>query len=381
MAMKIAFLIRSMAVGGTQRQLSLLCRELQRRGHQVSVLLYYVGAPMDSDLREYGVPIVDLRKGGRWRNLRFLLRLRRALQAERPDVLYAYLPASNLLALLVRLLHRGCAVACGVRGSGTAPADTWLTRAILLLERWSLVHADVIIANSQAAARQLARGYRHDNVVVIDNGIDMQEFSFDAGGRRRTRLDWQVSDATPVVGCVARLDPLKDHGTLLRAFAQVCRTRPEARLVCVGTITEPYGAQLRALAQYLQVDHAVRWIDRAANLTELYSGLDALCLSSASEGFPNVIAEAMACGVPCVATDVGEVRRILSASDFLVPPRDPDALARALLQALAQGRSFSEPRTERIRREFSPGNMAEKTEQALRGAVARGERRARGWSL
>jgi glycosyltransferase involved in cell wall biosynthesis len=379
--MKIAFLIRSMAVGGTQRQLSLLCRELQRRGHEVVVLLYYAGAPMDADLRRLGVRIIDLRKGGRWRNLRFLLRLRGALQAERPDVLYAYLPASNLLALLVRLLQRRCAVACGVRGSGASPADTRVTRAIALLERRVLLHADLVITNSQAAARQLARADRRANVVVIDNGIDMQEFLFDADARRRTRQDWQATDATPVIGCVARLDPLKDHRTLLQAFAQVCRARPEARLVCVGTITEPYAAQLRELAEHLQIAPAVRWIDRAANLTDLYAGLDALCLSSVSEGFPNVIAEAMACGVPCVATDVGEVRRILSASDFLVPPRDPDALARALLQALAQGRRYSEQRAEKIRREFSPGHMTEKTEQALREAVARGERRARGWSL
>src|SRR5579862_233535 len=100
--MRIMFLTRSMAVGGTQRQLCVLCRELLRRGHEVSVLVYYTGDPFDSELRALGVPIVDLQKQGRWRNLGFLQRLVRAVRASRPDIVYAHLPGPNLLALLLR---------------------------------------------------------------------------------------------------------------------------------------------------------------------------------------------------------------------------------------------------------------------------------------
>jgi glycosyltransferase involved in cell wall biosynthesis len=231
--------------------------------------------------------------------------------------------------------------------------------------------ADVVIVNSQSGARYLCGETPFSNVVVIENGIDTQRFAFSASGRRRMRDKWQVQDDTPVIGCVARLDPIKDHVTLLHAFTLLRRSHTNAWLICVGTATEPYGSELRSLARQLGVEAAVRWVEGEAQLQDLYSGLDTLCLSSISEGFPNVLAEAMACGIPCVATDVGDARRILSSVDFLVPPADPLALSRALVEALSQGRTFSEERADKIRREFSPEILAERTERALSMALER----------
>jgi len=371
--MKIMFLVRSMGVGGAQRQLCVMCRELLRRGHEVSVLLYYGGEPLEGDLRDLGIRIIDLKKRSRWRNLDFLARLIRTARAEQPDVVYALLPLSNLLALLLRHVGGGCAIACGVRASDVShqPKLDWLMRLAAQLERQLVRHADVVIVNSQTGARYLCGDRQFPNVVVIDNGIETQTLSFDESGRRRMRVAWEAQHDTPVVGCVARLDPIKDHVTLLRAFALLRQSHPDARLICVGTVVEPHASELRSLARQLQIDAAVRWIERESQLRDLYSGFDTLCLSSISEGFPNVLAEAMACGVPCVATDVGDARRILSSADFLVPAGDPNALAQALVQALAQGRVFSEQRADKIRRKFSPQNLAERTELALTAALER----------
>ena len=379
--MRILFLTHSMAVGGTQRQLIVLCRELLRRGHEVTVLLHYTGEPLDSELQERGARIIDLNKRGRWHNFGVLLRLIRTVRSEQPDVLYAQLPLPNLLALLLRYLGDGCAVVCGVRASDMTKARTnWRVKLTVQLERQLVLHADVVIANSQTGARDLCRGKKYEHVVVIENGIEPERFHYDECGRRHKRASWQVADDTPVVGCVARLDPMKDHATLLQAFAILRESRPDARLVCVGTLVEPYFSELRELARRLRLDHALHWIEHESGLSALYSGFDTLCLSSAyGEGFSNVLAEAMACGVPCVATDVGDASWILSSADFLVPLRDPDSLARALAGALAQGRTFSELRTEKIRREFSVRSLADKTEAALTAALSRRDLRvARG---
>lgn len=370
------FLVRSMGVGGAERQLCVLSRRLLQRGHTVKVLLYYGGEPLESELHAMGAGVIHLRKGGRWRNLGFLVRLVSTVREERPDVVYSLLPLSNLLALLLQYVGVGCAIACGVRAADVRlPRLDWLTHAAAQLERRLVHRADVVIVNSQNGARFLYGEHWPGNVVVIDNGIETQEYSYDSAARARLRGAWGLDDDTPLVGCVARLDPIKDHGTLLRAFAQLRKIRADAQLVCVGTRAEPLEAELRDLAGALGIGAAVRWIERVPQVRELYSALDAVCLSSTSEGFPNVLAEAMACGVPCVATDVGDARRILSAADFLVPSRDPQALAAALTAALAQGRQFSELRADKIRREFSAQALVERTEAALSCALQRRDAR------
>jgi glycosyltransferase involved in cell wall biosynthesis len=376
--MKIAFLMHSMAVGGTQRQLIVLGRELLRRGHDVTVLLHYTGEPLDAELLQHGVRVVDLKSRGRWDGLGLLMRLLRAVRAEQPEVLYAYLPLPNLLALLLRCFGTSCAVVCGVRASDMAGARAnWLVRMTLQLERQLVLLADQVVVNSHTGARYLCRGRQYEHVVVIENGVEPERFHYDEHGRRRNRAAWHVAEDTPVVGCVARLDLMKDHATLLQSFAVVRQSLPDARLICVGTQAQPRFSELRELARRLAVDEAVRWIEYESDLSSLYSAFDVLCLSSAyGEGFSNVLAEAMACGVPCVATDVGDANRIVSSVDFLIPPRDPDSLARALAAALAQGRTFSELRTERIRREFSVQLLADRTELALGAAVRRRNVRA-----
>jgi len=380
--MKIMFLMHSMAVGGTQRQLIVLCRELVRRGHEVTVLLHRTGELLDSELRDLGVRVIDLEQRGRAGSFGVLMRLVQRVRMAQPDVVYGYLPLPNLLALLLRYVGSTCAVVCGVRASSMGAArERWLPWLMLQLERRLVLNADMVLVNSQTGARDLCGRRQHDHVMVIENGIDLERFFFDEAGRRRQRALWQVSESTPVVGCVARLDRMKDHGTLLQAFALLRQSHADARLVCVGTQFPRYLAALRDLARGLHVDEAVTWIEYQADLSALYSGFDVLCSSSAyGEGFSNVLAEAMACGVPCVATDVGDSGRILSSVDFLVPPRDAVSLARGLAGALAQGRASSRVRTEKIRREFSLYALGDKTEGALRDAMRRRDLRvARGF--
>ncbi len=359
-----------MDAGGAERQLVTLSRELRQRGHEVSVLLYYTGGEFDAELVANGIRIIDLKKRGRWHNFRFLMRLAHAVRSERPDVLHSYLPFSNLLAVLLRCVADETAVVCGVRASG---ADTnkhdFLMRWMLRVERRIVVAADLVVVNSFAGERYLSNGRRYDNVVTIDNGIDTRRFFFDEDGRRQMRQMWGVADGVPVIGCVARLDPLKDHGTLLRAFADLGRSRPEVRLVCLGTGPEAYAVHLKELARTLGVWERISWLLPTHRVREAYSAFDVFCLSSVSEGFPNALAEAAACGVPCVATDVGDVKRILSSNDFVVPVGNPRALAESLASGLSQGRVFSVSRAERIRADFSVARLAERTELALAAAV------------
>jgi glycosyltransferase involved in cell wall biosynthesis len=140
---------------------------------------------------------------------------------------------------------------------------------------------------------------------------------------------------------VARLDPMKDHQTFLRAARLFADTNHNARFVCVGDGPKHYRDELTSLAGELGLGNAMIWAGERSDLSAIYSALDLATLTSIAEGFPNVIAEAMACGAPVVATDAGDSGDIIGDSRWVVPPGDPAALKAAWEARLASadGRS------------------------------------------
>jgi glycosyltransferase involved in cell wall biosynthesis len=142
------------------------------------------------------------------------------------------------------------------------------------------------------------------------------------------RRAWGVAENAFVIGCVARLDPMKDHANLINAAASFARDNPDARFLCVGTGRTDYRAALAATASSLGLSHRMIWTGELGDVRAAYNAFDVATLPSAfGEGFPNVIGEAMACGTPVVATDVGDARAIVGAYGEVVPPGEPELLA------------------------------------------------------
>ena len=151
---------------------------------------------------------------------------------------------------------------------------------------------------------------------------------------------WGLSDDDFVVGCVARLDPMKDHANLLNAAASFARAKFRCALRLRGGWARRYRNQLQTLANSLGLADRVVWAGDIADVRAAYNAFDIATLASSfGEGFPNVVGEAMACGIPVAATDVGDVRLIAGELGEVVPPKNPDLLCaawRRLRQRLAQ---------------------------------------------
>jgi glycosyltransferase involved in cell wall biosynthesis len=371
---RVVLLIRSLGVGGAERQLVVLARALHARGVDVRVLTFYPAGPLRPELEAAGVPVEDLGKGGRWDVLPFLWRLWRRLRALRPDVLYSWLPMANVLAAIVGPMAGVPRIVWGVRASNLdADRYDWLHRVEQSLARRLARRADAIICNAEAGRYwHEALGYPRERMVVIENGIDTERFHFDARARARLRKEWGIADHEHLIGLVARIDPMKDHDTFLRAAALLAQRRPDVRFVCVGDGPESELARLQGLAHALGLDGRLLWLGRRADVAQVLSAMDiASSSSSYGEGFSNAIGEAMACSRICVVTDVGDSRRIVGETGFVVPPRDPEALARGWETALAFP---PEQRTERervarrrVEERFSVRRMVERTEQVLFG--------------
>ncbi|HEY6994616.1 MAG TPA: glycosyltransferase, partial [Xanthobacteraceae bacterium] len=338
--MKVMFLVRDLAIGGSQRQLALLAAGLARRGHDVAVVVLYAGGPLEALLAGSGARLLSLGKAGRWHAVAPLARLRRLLLSERPHLIYAFLPAQTTIAALLLPPHLDTKLVFGLRAAAMELGHYDALNALTYRsEAWLSRRADLIIANARAVrADAIRRGLPPERIAVVPNGIDTETMRPDPATGRALRRAWGLSDDAFVIGCVARLDPMKDHASLLRAAAGFARENPDARFVCVGD--GPLRVELERLANSLALADRVVWVGEIADARAAYNAFDIATLASAfGEGFPNVVGEAMACGIPVAATDVGDVRLVVDAQGEVVPPKDPDALRAAwgrLRQRLAR---------------------------------------------
>ena len=228
---------------------------------------------------------------------------------------------------------------------------------------------DLIVFNSVAGRKHhLAVGFAPGRTVVIPNGIDTDRFIPDRNERLRCRRSWGVLEDSLVIGLVGRLERIKDHETFLRAAAILARSRSDARFVCVGGGPDHYLNELRHLAGHLGLTNQVVWLGSLRDMSSAYNALDLCCSSSFGEGMPNAVAEAMACGVPCVVTDVGDSALVVGDTGVVVPPRNPERLA-AGLAALAdrtkQDPALGNAARERIESRLSMSALICNTSEAL----------------
>jgi glycosyltransferase involved in cell wall biosynthesis len=373
--MKVLLLVRDLAVGGSQRQLAVLAAGLARRGHDVGVIVLYAGGALEPLLAGSGARLLSIGKTGRWDVAGPLLRLRRILRDERADVVYAFLPTQTTIAALLLPLHSPTRLVFGLRAGGMQLGNYDALSALgYHTEAWLAGRADLIIANARAVrADARARGLP-ERIAVVPNGIDTEVMHPAPEAGRAQRRRWQLAESAFVIGCVARLDPMKDHANLLTAAARFARTAPDARFVCVGDGPADYRQALQRHAGELGLAERLIWAGETGDVTAAYAAFDIATLPSAfGEGFPNVVGEAMACGVPVVATDVGDVAAIVGETGEVVPPQNADQLCAGwsrMRHRLAQEPDLRGQVRAAIVARYSVAAMVGRTEKALTWLIA-----------
>lgn len=373
--MKILFMTSALNIGGAQRQMILLASGLRAQGHVVLVAIFHPGGELSKDLIAADIPIHCLNKYGPGGYVGFLRRLLALIQQEAPDIVHTYLGFPNfLLACLKPWLGRAKLV-WGIRASNIpweqygwrAAMDSWLERRLAFA-------ADGIILNSHAGRDHfLALGFPGDRLVVVANGIDGNRFRPDPMGAAHWRQVWGIPLERPLIGMVARIDLMKGHAVLLQAAAILARERPELSWVCVGAGDSKLRQELEAMIMALDLEGRVLLIGDQQEMPAIYSAFDIVTLASLSEGFSNVIGEAMACAIPVVATAVGDTCRIVGETGLVVPPGDPQALAdgwRTMLDlAPAERLAMGQAARARILHQFSPERLLEQTLTVLASLV------------
>ncbi len=314
---KVVFLLQDLKFGGTQRQTLELAARLDRAEFHPEIWLLVAGDDLVPTAQERGIPMVWLSRQAGGGPI-CLVKFWRYLRKNPVELLVLLTTVPNIWGRIFgRVLGTPIIVGNCRGGAPHRQHERWL---------WPL--ADHIICNSQAEERILTGHYGipGERVTVIPNGVDAEYFSpppDKALGQKQVILS------------VGRLEPQKDHDTLLSAFRQVAEQEPKAELWIVGDGSRRDALQLQS--NQLFQPGRVRLLPGRPDLLPLLREAAVFVLSSRWEGLPNVVLEAMAAGLPVVATQVGGVPEVVlpGQTGWLAPPQDPPALAAAISAALA----------------------------------------------
>jgi glycosyltransferase involved in cell wall biosynthesis len=363
---RILYILTSLGVGGAERQVIAVAERMAARGHSVAfVVLKHAEEECPIKLP---VLRLNLRKTplGVLRGLRFAHKF---LLLFRPDILHSHTFPANIFARLLRI-----ALYIKVNMGGTVPVVINTIHNVyeggwhrMLLYRLTGAQADAVTAVSAAAAErfiQLGAVYR-SKISVLTNGIDIASFTPDNKTRRSKRAETQAGGAF-VWLAVGRIVPAKDYPNLLCAFAQVRRVHATAALWIAGEgSVDSLVDDSNEHDQMKAVN--VQWLGLRRDIPSLLAAADGYVLSSAWEGMPLAVGEAMAMEKPVVATDVGGVRELVGDAGIVVPPADSEALANAMLELMAmtekQRKEMGRAARERIKQHFSIETKAEEWEQ------------------
>ena len=362
----VAHLISSLSTGGAEGALYSLLRNLDRAAFESRVVSLTRGGALAESIRGLGVPVESLNMAPGWPDPRGLLRLRRLLRVYRPAVLQTWLYHADLLGLGAARLAGVPAVAWNVRCSTTdARYQRGLTGlTVRLLARLSAAPAAVVINSQAGISVHEGIGYRPRRWEMIPNGFDLDRFRPDADARASVRRELGVDADAVLVGLIARYDPLKDHATFFEAAARLAGTGSEAHFVLAGSGVDAHNPALSHLAGGAGLVGRVHLLGPRPDVPRLTAALDVATCSSKGEGFPNIVGEAMACGVPVATTYVGDVRAIVGETGMVVPPEDPAALAaawRSLLDLTPEERRGRGARArERIAERYNLGTVTER---------------------
>lgn len=330
--MRVLYVSTGLATGGAEKQLFRLISHLLGAGVEIGVVSLLSQGEVGKDIAALGVPVRSLDLTTLKHVPQGLVRLRAVVRSFNPHVLQGWMYHGNLVAYFAsRHFAPKAQLVWGVRQSlYDLKREKPLTKQVIRLSAWISGAAHAIVYNSMTARVQHeALGFAARCGHIIDNGFDTQVFRPDATARLGVRRELGLLPDSPLIGLVARYHPMKGHEVFLTAAAQLAERRKDAHFLLVGEQAGPQNPILRECLKHPALAGRVHCLGRRDDMPRLTAALDIASSSSWGEAFPNVVGEAMSCGVPVVATDVGDVRRIVGEAGVVVPVGDVAALADA----------------------------------------------------
>ena len=333
--MKLAILLPSLELGGAERRMTMLAASLKQQGHDVFIWTLRRKGPFIRFIEEAGITIYDLDKGGRYDLLRPAIRVMRLCRRLKPDAIVSCLPSANFYALVPKLAGNQAKVIWGLASASVPVGDYGLWAKLSYRAQAKLARlADQIVVNSYAGRKSaIIEGYPEPKLTVIHTAVDTTRFSLDPDSGAAWRATHGIPQQSLVVGTAGRLDPAKNFEAFLAACEIAAAENQELFFVIAGNGTTTYAGQLlQQIHRHALFGSRLLHIENETDMPAFYNALDIMAVTSKSEGLPNTLVEALACGRYCAVTNVGDCAYAVNEFGLVCETDDARAIASAWLR-------------------------------------------------
>lgn len=328
---KVAHFINGLQVGGAEMMLYNTVTHMNAHPFSPIVISLSEKGPVGEMVEQAGINVIALNEKSDIPSIKIIWRLRDILAEQKVDILQTYLYKANFYGLIVGQLARVPVV----WGLYCSDMDFRLYHPLsglaFQLNRLLSGFPAIIVANSEAGRQyHISKGYDGRRMVVVPNGFELERFQPDESCRLAVRDELGIPRESILIGLIGRFDPMKDHRTFVRAAGQIANRHKDIYFLLAGEGIDSSNPVLTKYVDEAHLQGKTFLLGRRDDMPRIMASLDILVSSSVSEGFPLVLGEAMACGVPCVVTDVGDSAPVVGDTGVVVPPCDAEALARGM---------------------------------------------------
>jgi glycosyltransferase involved in cell wall biosynthesis len=333
---KILHLITTLDTGGAEIMLLRLLSRMNSTRFSHSVISMTSAGEIGKEIRKLGTPVYNLGFSLGKPSLTGLKKLIRLLRITRPDILQTWMYHANILGSFGSFFAGKIPVIWNIQASTRKLEEYKPMTALMVGIGGGLSRlTQGIIFNSMNGKEGHERiGYFSKQNLFIPNGFDLDLFRPDDRSKKEVKEALSIPLSLPCIGLFARFHPVKGHLIFLEAARSILDSQIDAHFILCGEGCDEKNKILQGWIQKLKLIKSVQLLGRRTDMPRIMASMDLVVSSSLSEGFSNVIGEAMACGVPCVVTDVGDSSLIVGDTGEVIPPHDSNALAQGIIKIL-----------------------------------------------
>ncbi len=331
--LRITHLITGLNTGGAEMMLYQVLSQMNRDAFRAEVISMLDAGTLGEKITRLGIRVRTLNMRPGIPSPRALWQLVQMLKEQSPDLIQTWMYHANLMGSVASVLAGNLPIIWGIHHSNFDPRKSkrrtvWTMKAAALLS--SRIPRGVICCGEAPKRVHIQAGYDAQKITVIPNGFDLEAFAPDPLARISVRRELNIPKDAPVIGLVARFHPKKDHRTFIEAAGLLHQSRPDVYFLLCGDGIHRANQELSRWIRTAGLEDRCRLLGAREDMPRLMAALDvATSSSSYGEGFPIVLGEAMACGVPCVATDVGDSALLIASTGRIVRAQHPHSLAQA----------------------------------------------------